>query len=112
MGPLAGRAWFPLWGLMRHNGRRSGRAYATPVALRPTEDGFVIPLPFGASTEWVRNILAAHGGGLRWSGREFALSDPVVLERAEALPAFSAPLRVGVRLLGIEQFLQVGRKPA
>jgi hypothetical protein len=112
MRPLAGRAWFKLWGLMRHTGRRSGRTYATPIALRPTEAGFVIPLPFGASTEWVRNIPAAHGGALRWGGREFVLSDPVVLERAEALPAFSPPLRVGVRLLGIEQFLRVRRQAA
>lgn len=35
---LAGRRWFPLWAVMHHRGRRSGTAYATPVAVVPTTD--------------------------------------------------------------------------
>ena len=33
---LAGRPGVPLLVVLRHRGRRSGRAYATPVVARPT----------------------------------------------------------------------------
>src|SRR5919198_236048 len=65
---LAGAGLIPLWGLVRHRGRRSGRVYATPVAVLRTDDGFLIPLPFGEGTDWARNLLSAGGGVLRWKG--------------------------------------------
>src|SRR5205823_14255345 len=32
---VAGRRWMPVVGVMHHRGRRSGRAYATPLGMRP-----------------------------------------------------------------------------
>ena len=58
--PLAGRRFFPLWALLRHRGRRSGREYAVPVGVRMTVDGYFIALPFGERTQWVHNVVAAH----------------------------------------------------
>ena len=46
--PLAGRRWNPIFALVLHRGRRSGRAYQTPVAARRVADGFLIALAFGA----------------------------------------------------------------
>jgi hypothetical protein len=43
---IAGRRWMPVVGILHHRGRRSGRAYATPIGLRPLGDGFVIPRTF------------------------------------------------------------------
>jgi hypothetical protein len=47
--------------VIHHQGRRSGRQYATPTSARPTRDGFVVPMTFGEGADWVRNVQAAGG---------------------------------------------------
>jgi deazaflavin-dependent oxidoreductase (nitroreductase family) len=50
----------PVVGIIHHRGRNTGRPYATPLGLRPaTAGGFVMPLTFGESAGWYRNIVAA-----------------------------------------------------
>src|SRR2546422_7984485 len=88
---IAGSRLLPFWSDVRHRGRRSGRTYATPVAARRTADGFAIPLAFGETADWPRNIMAAGEGVVRWSGREHRVIDPVIVDTAAALGAF-APL--------------------
>ena len=85
---VAGRRWTPLWGLMRHRGRRSGHPYATPVVLRPIPGGFVVPLPWGPTTDWCRNVLAAGGAVVRWKGHDRAVGRPEVVEVASVGEAF------------------------
>ncbi len=90
---LAGRRWFPLWAVMHHRGRRSGTAYATPVAVVPTTDRsmILIGLPWGAHTNWARNVVAAEGATLTWRGREVAATAPRIIGCAEAA-ALSRPM--------------------
>src|SRR5688572_30555725 len=57
--------------IIRHRGRRSGRAYATPVGAVPIDDGFVITLPYGTRAHWVRNVLAAGAATLVSEGRSY-----------------------------------------
>ena len=56
---LAGRRFVPLWAALHHRGRRSGKAYVVPVAVTPTDTTFLIALPWGRGTDWVRNVRAA-----------------------------------------------------
>ena len=56
---FAGRRFFPLYGVIEHRGRRSGRIFHTPVVVRPLADGFVVPMPWGERTDWYRNVRAA-----------------------------------------------------
>src|SRR5438046_9027919 len=44
---IAGKRHVPLYVLLRHLGRRSGREYATPVVGMRVLGRFAIPLPFG-----------------------------------------------------------------
>ena len=44
---LAGTRLLPLYGVLEHRGRRSGKTFRTPVVVRPTADGFVVPMPWG-----------------------------------------------------------------
>ena len=44
--------------VVRHVGRRSGRAYETPVVEVEHDDSFLIALPYGERTDWLRNVLA------------------------------------------------------
>ncbi|GAA2041857.1 nitroreductase family deazaflavin-dependent oxidoreductase [Agromyces tropicus] len=96
---LAGRRWMPLWAVIRHTGRRSGTAYETPIAVVPTTDrGIVmIGLPWGARTNWARNVLATGGASLRWRGREVELEGPRIVEGAEASRLAQAPFRPVLR---------------
>src|SRR5205809_2717899 len=89
---LAGSRLLPFWSVVRHRGRRSGRSFATPVAARRTADGFAIPLAFGETADWCRNLIAAGGGVVRWSGRDYTLSDPRIVDAERAVAAVP-PLR-------------------
>ena len=95
-GALAGRRFVPLWALIRHRGRRSGTEYATPIAVVPTRDRslVMIGLPWGARTNWARNVLAAGGATLRWKGREVELCSPRVVDGADASESARWPFRL------------------
>src|SRR5918912_1981399 len=85
---LAGTRIFPLYGVMQHRGRRSGRLFRTPVVVKATRDGFIVPMPWGESTDWYRNVRAAGECTIRWKGRDYAMLRPEVLDTATAAAAF------------------------
>lgn len=93
--------------VVRHVGRRSGRAYRTPVVARPVADGFVIPLPYGVDTDWCRNVRAAGRFTLQKSGTTSVVGD-LALIGPEAAAALVGPrvLRAW-RRFGIDTFLRV-----
>lgn len=86
---MAGRRWFPGWAVVHHRGRRSGRSLAVPVAVVVTADSFVINLPWGAGTNWVRNVLAAGDCTIRWRGRDHRADDPRIIDQVRAHPYYS-----------------------
>lgn len=78
MSRVAGR--LPLFGLLTHVGRRSGRAYTIPVnVFRDGEHGYRIALTYGRDAQWVRNVLAAGGCSLQTRGRVVELVEPRVV---------------------------------
>lgn len=106
---LAGRRFFPLWAVLHHIGRRSGRAYSIPVAVRASADTFTIALPWGEGTHWVQNVLAPGRCTIRWRGVEEPVTEPSVIGPAEAAPAFSPLQRALLRATGIRAFLLLRR---
>ena len=107
--PLATSGLIPVWGVVRHRGRKSGRAFATPIALGATREAFMVPLPWGAGTDWCRNVVAAGGGAIRYRGRDYDVHDPQVVSVDVARPAFPAPIRALLPLVGIKRFLRLAR---
>lgn len=95
--------------IVGHVGRTSGRAYRTPVTAAPVADGFVIALPYGREVDWCRNLVAAGGGTLRHHGATVRVTDPVYLDRAEALAAVDGPLREVWSRLGLTDYLRLTR---
>src|SRR5437868_12566102 len=77
---LAGTRLLPLYGVLQHRGRRSGKVFHTPVVVRPTSDGFVVPMPWGEGTDWCRNVRAAGRCVIRWKGRDYAMVEPQVID--------------------------------
>lgn len=90
---------------LKHVGRRSGRTYQTPVVAELLDDGFVIPLPYGANVDWCRNVMAAGGCTLRWNEHEYTLDQPKLLPREAALRGFPWAQRFIFTSGGIKQFL-------
>lgn len=87
---IAGR-WPRAYSVVHHVGRTSGRRYRNPVSAYPLGDGFVIAAPYGAESNWVRNVLAADEFTLRTKSRDHLLDRPEIITPDRALPAH-APL--------------------
>ena len=96
--------WLPGFGVVHHRGRRSGRAYRTPVNAFRRGNGYVIALTYGSGADWVRNVLAAGGCELVTRGRRVRLTRPRVYVD-EARGGLPAPVRAALKLAGVTEFL-------
>ena len=104
---FAGR--LPLFGIITHVGRKSGRVYRTPVNVFPNEQGFAIALTYGQQSEWVRNVLAAGGCQLQTRSRQYQLTAPRVVHDASR-SQFPLPARVILGIVGANDYVQLAIK--
>jgi len=104
---LAGTRIFPLYGVIQHRGRRSGKQFRTPVVVRPTQGGLIVPMPWGETTDWYRNVRATGGCTIRWKGRDYAVVEPVVIDAQQASAEFSGPTRGFMTRFGIKQVVKL-----
>jgi deazaflavin-dependent oxidoreductase (nitroreductase family) len=113
IGPIAsrfaGRRLFPLYAILHHIGRTSGKPYATTVVALQTPNGFVIPLPFGDATQWAKNLFAAGGGSVRFAGRDFQVVEPRLVDRDEARAVLPGWVWSVSGRIGLRQFVMVRR---
>jgi hypothetical protein len=107
--PFAGRRFFPLWAVVHHRGRSSGRSYAVPVAIRVRDDTVTIPLPWGDRTQWARNVVVADGCVIRWRGEDVDATRPRILPFDEAADAFHPLQRAAMRAAGVTSVLRMHR---
>ena len=103
---LAGRKHFYA-AAIQHTGRSSGRHYVTPVAATRVADGFVVPLPYGPHTDWLRNLQAERHGSLRFHGQTFAVSSPTVIDAANATAELPPNRRWIMKALGMQNFVHL-----
>jgi deazaflavin-dependent oxidoreductase (nitroreductase family) len=103
---LAGKRWNPIFAVIEHRGRKTGRVYRTPVAARRSGDGFIIALAFGAQVDWYRNLVAAGGGTIHWRGDVYSVTAPERVDAATVLPAFDPVQRLLLRIAGIDGYVQ------
>lgn len=108
---LAGRRRMPMLAVIHHRGRRSGRSYATPLAARPTIDGFVIPLTFGVQADWFRNVQAEGGCIIQWKGVNHPVIDPEIVDWPTVRTTFSLVERLLMPIMGIEQCVRLRHAP-
>lgn len=102
---VAGARYLPFWSLLRHEGRHSGRTYATPVTASRVPGGFAIPMAFGEEADWYRNVIASGSAAIRWRGSEYRVGDAAALDPGSALFAFPGWQRALFRALGIHRFV-------
>ncbi len=105
--PFAGKRWNPIFSVVRHTGRRSGRTFEAPVAARRLDDGFVVALAFGKGAHWYRNLVAAGGGVISWRGVDHLVGAPTDIDVDQALAAFLPIQRAGLRAAHIDGYIHV-----
>src|SRR4029077_3049068 len=97
---------------LRHQGRQSGRMYATPLGIRPLGNTFLMPRTFGQNAAWYLNVKAAGWCVVTYKGRDYTLIDPEVVDYAAAAPAFPRYELLQFRLIGINEYLRMRQAPA
>lgn len=105
-------AWaLPPWAIILHRGRRSGRAYRTPVLAFRHGDTLIVALLYGEESDWLRNVQAG-GGRLLRMGRTYELSAPRVVDAAAAseLARLSPIARAYLRLSDRQALFQIGER--
>jgi deazaflavin-dependent oxidoreductase (nitroreductase family) len=95
--------------VIRHVGRTTGRAYETPVGAVAIDDGFVIALPYGPNTDWLKNVVASGSATIVDEGSTHDVDRPEVLPMAEADHYFSRQDRRAHGVFGVDQCLRVRR---
>ena len=103
--PLAGKRWNPIFSVVRHTGRHSGRQFETPVAARRVDGGFVLALAFGRTAQWYRNLVAARRGIIRWRGVDHQVGAPHAMAAEVALAAFLPVQRAGLRAADVDDYV-------
>ena len=93
--------------VVHHVGRKSGTIYQTPVDAVPTEDGFVIALPYGENTDWLKNVLASGLATVVHDGVTYAVDTPEVVSMADAEHLFPASDQRTLRLFKVGICLRV-----
>src|ERR1700721_2544930 len=98
--------WLPGFGIVTHVGRKSGKVYRTPINVFRAPEGFLIALPYGRESEWVRNVLAAGGCELETRGVRYKLNAPAIVHdpTRQRFPLF---VRMVLRLIGANDFMQL-----
>ncbi len=97
-------------GVIRHVGRRTGHLYETPVGPFPTDDGFVIALPYGTSSSWVKNVLAAGSATLVTEGQTYEVDRPEVVPLGDVTASLPSKEQRNLRLFRVEQALRLRRR--
>jgi deazaflavin-dependent oxidoreductase (nitroreductase family) len=103
---IAGRR---VYGLLRHQGRKSGKRYETPVMAWQTPRGLLVPLSWGTKSDWYRNLAAAQGCDVQVGGHWYHCTEPVLIQRDEARSLLPTLPRIILSLVPVPQFVLLRR---
>ena len=95
--------------VIRHRGRVSGRPYETPVGVVSADDGFVIALPYGSRSSWLRNVLARGSATIVHDGQTYQVDHPEIVPMRTVEARFTAADQRSFRWFAVDQALRVRR---
>ena len=98
--------------VISHVGRSTGRPYDTPVQAVVTEEGFVIALPYGLNTDWLKNVLVSRSATIVHEGNTYGVDQPEIVPTALAARHFSPKDQRTHRLFRVDQCLVLRRVEA
>ena len=103
--PVATR--LPAFAILTHRGRKSGRAYRTPINVFRRGDDYFFFLTYGSDVQWVKNILATGSCSIETRGRVVELVEPELVTDPELRPAPPHVRFVERRIAGVTQYLRM-----
>jgi deazaflavin-dependent oxidoreductase (nitroreductase family) len=96
----------PMFGIVRHRGRRTGRMFRAPVNVFRDGDDYVVALTYSSRVDWVKNVLAAGGCELETGGRVVQLTDPeLFVDGTRRLMPF--PVRMFLGMVNVTEFMRL-----
>lgn len=100
----------PGFAVISYRGRKSGKAYRTPLNVFRDGDDYIFALTYGSQAEWVRNVLAAGSAELQVGRKTVHVTDPEVFvdPKGRLLPL---PVRMLMRPLRVSEFLRMRPVP-
>jgi deazaflavin-dependent oxidoreductase (nitroreductase family) len=99
-------SYLPGFAIVNHLGRKSGRAYHTPVNAFRTDDGYIIALTYGSESDWVKNVLAAGWCELQTRGWRVRLTNPRI-ETDNSKSWAPLPVRLILDLIDAPQYMRL-----
>ena len=102
---IAGSA--PMFAIVYHRGRRTGRPYSTPINIFQIDDGFVIALTYGPDVDWVKNILKVGDAEVRHRSRLIRVFGPELIPTKEGMAAMPRLVRLILRMINVTEFLHL-----
>src|SRR5215467_5377214 len=97
--------------VVRHVGRRSGRTYETPVVAAQHDDSFLIALPYGTRTDWLKNVLGNGSATIVTNGHAYEVDRPEVIPMADATGYFRPKEQRMHRQFHVDDALLVRTRP-
>lgn len=97
---------------IHHRGRTSGRMYETPVGAVATDDGFLISLPYGLRSQWLRNVLASGSATLDHDGHSYEVGEPEMIPLKTVETLFGSGDQTMHRIFDVRQVLRLRRTGA
>ncbi len=92
--------------VIHHRGRRSARAYTTPVNLFDLNGDAIVALTYGLSTDWLQNILV-NGGTVESRAGCRRIDTARIVDRSVAWPVLPIAVRLALRMLGVTHVLRL-----
>ncbi|AOW94633.1 hypothetical protein BFN03_08370 [Rhodococcus sp. WMMA185] len=96
--------YLPGFAVVEHRGRRSGRAYRTPVNVFVEGGHYRFALTYGDNSDWVKNVVGAGGCTIETRHRTVELIDPKIVE--DGSHAWAPPgVRTVLRAISADTYL-------
>jgi deazaflavin-dependent oxidoreductase (nitroreductase family) len=95
--------------VIQHVGRKSGRAYRTPVDIVPTRTGFLVALPYGTQADWLQNVLAAGSATVVTNGERLDVDGPTIVATADVADLIPSRTLRTLTLFGVDECLHLRR---
>jgi deazaflavin-dependent oxidoreductase (nitroreductase family) len=93
--------------VIHHVGRTTGAPYETPIVAEPTDDGFLIALPYGPNTDWLKNVLARGAATILHDGHSYDVDRPEVVPIGDVAHLYAERDRRALESFRVEECLRV-----
>lgn len=91
--------------VVRHQGRRSGKEYETPLNAWRHDDWIVVALTYGDDVDWLKNTQAAETSGVLMGGEVINVGPPVDISTEDGMALVSPVARIVLPLIKVDQFV-------